>query len=109
MGRNSILIVGALLTLLNLPLVWRKVPMNRFYGFRTAAAFRSEEAWYDVNAFGGRILLVTGLLMILLGAAGFYLPEQHRGAYDRYAPLVVVGLISLALLRFVLWSRRYGS
>jgi len=94
---------------LNLPLVMRKVPMNRFYGFRTEVAFRSEQAWYDVNASGGWTLLLTGILMVLLGLAGFHIPEQYRSAYDRYAPLIVVGLISLALLRFVLWSRRYGG
>jgi uncharacterized membrane protein len=109
MGRTSILAVGLLLFLFSLPLAWRKVPMNRFYGFRTEAAFKSAQTWYDVNAFGGRLFLLAGLLLIALGAAGFYLPEQHRDTYARYAPLAVVIVISLAVLRVMWWSRRYGS
>jgi hypothetical protein len=109
MGRTSILIVGLLLFLLNLPLTWRKVPMNRFYGFRTAAAFKSQEAWYDVNAFGGRQFVFAALFMIALGLAGFYLPEQYKDAYARFAPLGVGILISIAVLRVMLWSRTYGS
>jgi SdpI/YfhL protein family len=58
---------GSLLAVLSLPLVFRKVPMNRAYGVRIPKAFESERSWYAINAYGGRLLLVYGLLLVLYG------------------------------------------
>ena len=55
---------GALLVVFSVPLVLRWVPMNRAYGIRVAEAFSSEARWYDINAYGGRIFLVYGFLLI---------------------------------------------
>src|SRR2546427_9177847 len=38
---------------LAIPLVIRKVPMNRVYGVRIAKAFASDRDWYEINAYGG--------------------------------------------------------
>jgi hypothetical protein len=60
---------GSLLALFSLPLVFRKVPMNRAYGVRIPKAFESEHSWYAINAYGGKWLLVYGLLLALYGWA----------------------------------------
>ena len=109
MGRTSILVMGLLLALLSLPLIGRRVPMNRFYGVRTAAAFKSEQNWYEINAYGGWQMLGVGLLMSVIGLAGFLLPERYQGGYGLGAPLLVVFMISVVVIKVVLWSRRYGS
>ncbi|HXH37001.1 MAG TPA: SdpI family protein [Thermoanaerobaculia bacterium] len=59
--------VGALVTVLSLPLVLRKVPMNRAYGVRVRKAFTSESNWYDINAYGGKLLLAYGLALVAFG------------------------------------------
>ena len=58
---------GLVLTLISVPLAQGRVPMNRLYGIRIPEAFASEQAWYRINAYGGRVLLVCGLLSIGFG------------------------------------------
>lgn len=58
---------GALLAASGIPLALRKVPMNRWYGVRLPESYASEGAWYDINAYGGRLFLVYGIGVILFG------------------------------------------
>ncbi|HXH64737.1 MAG TPA: SdpI family protein [Mariprofundaceae bacterium] len=56
--------IGLATALVSLPLVMRLVPMNRFYGVRLPEAFASSRNWYEINAYGGRLLLAFGLFLI---------------------------------------------
>ena len=51
---------GLILIAVCLPLVKKKVKMNRWYGIRVPKAFRSEEDWYKINEYGGRQLMYLG-------------------------------------------------
>jgi uncharacterized membrane protein len=67
---------------LGLPLALRLVPPNRLYGFRTATAFSSLEAWYDLNCATGIALIaagiVGGLVIMLLTYQAFGLKSEPR-------------------------------
>ena len=88
---------GVLLAAVSLPLVLRRIPMNHFYGVRVAAAFTSEARWYDINAYGGRLLFVYGVLVALLGVLARDLaPEKSSPWFLAFAvgPLVLtLGLL----------------
>lgn len=58
---------GALLGIGSVPLALRKVPMNRFYGVRIPEAFASDERWYDINAYGGKVMVVYGAVVVAFG------------------------------------------
>ncbi len=53
---------AALMVALSIPLVFRKIPMNRFYGVRIPKSFSSESNWYEINAYGGRQLIFWSML-----------------------------------------------
>ena len=57
--------LGAAVTLVSVPLMWRKVPMNHLYGVRLRKSFSSERNWYEINAYGGRLLAGFGLFLIV--------------------------------------------
>ncbi len=59
--------LGAFFAVLSLPLALRVVPMNRWYGIRIPKAYESEENWYEINAYGGKLLLVYGLALVAFG------------------------------------------
>ncbi len=61
--------LGALIAIIAIPLVLRRVPMNRSYGIRIREAFVSEENWYAVNAYGGKLLLGFGVFLLVFGIA----------------------------------------
>jgi uncharacterized membrane protein len=54
--------IGPLLVLLSL--MWRRVPPNRFFGFRVPATLRNRSVWYDANALSARHLFVLGVVLI---------------------------------------------
>jgi SdpI/YfhL protein family len=62
--------IGLATVLVSLPLVMRLVPMNRFYGVRVREAFASRRNWYEINAYGGRLLLAFGLFLIAFAYLG---------------------------------------
>lgn len=59
--------VGLLVSALSVPLIVRKVPMNRFYGVRIPKAFASERNWYELNEYGGKLFFVFGIVLFLIG------------------------------------------
>ena len=49
-----------------LPLVFRFIEPNKYYGFRTSVTLASEEIWYKANAFFGIVLIVCTLMSLAL-------------------------------------------
>jgi hypothetical protein len=62
--------IGLATVLVSMPLVLRLIPMNRWYGVRLPEAFTSGHHWYEINAYGGRLLLVFGLFLIAVAYLG---------------------------------------
>ncbi|HWL54953.1 MAG TPA: SdpI family protein [Chthoniobacteraceae bacterium] len=76
----------------SIPLILRKVPMNDSYGVRFPQAFKSQEAWYEINAYGGKMLLLSSLPVLVLGLCGFFWQPES------YATLTAVVLMASTLL-----------
>lgn len=98
--------VGLITISLSLPLIYRKVPMNAFYGVRIPASLASERRWYEINAFGGRLLAKWSVLIIISGLTGFFLPQSALFVYQ----WVVVGVVLISVLaplaQVVVWASR---
>jgi hypothetical protein len=60
---------GLAISIIAVPLILRKVPMNSVYGVRIAKAFSSAANWYSINAYGGKLLLGYGLFLLVFGIA----------------------------------------
>jgi hypothetical protein len=101
-----LIVLGVLSMALSIPLVLRKVPMNRGYGIRTRKAFASERTWYEVNAFGGKVFLVCGAFLTVFGLATRGIAPAPASIW---APVyLVVPLLALvpAMLLISAFSRR---
>ncbi len=67
--------IGIVLIVASVPLLLRRVPPNRVYGFRVPATLRDRSVWYDANALSARHMLLLGMLLIGLE---FILPASMR-------------------------------
>lgn len=100
---------GILYILVGIPLVMRKVPMNKIYGFRIKESFTSNEAWFKINCYGDKQLIFWSFLMIVVGIIFLFKPVQ---AYknDMINVLYVVGpmimLTFVAILKTILYSKK---
>jgi uncharacterized membrane protein len=102
----SHLVCGAIILLLSMPLIRRKVPMNGLYGIRIAAAFESESRWYDINAFGGRKLAAWSSLIFVSGIAGLFVPRAHALVYLPASTLAVVVAVIVPVLQTLRYAER---
>jgi SdpI/YfhL protein family len=92
---------GIVFILISVPLVNKKVPMNRLYGFRISKSFVSDDNWYEINRYGGRQLIRWSILLILIGLLYFIFPIE--GQQDRtlnvllaVAPILICPAIAIA-------------
>ena len=93
--------MGAALAIASIPLILRRVPMNHFYGFRIRKAFVSLANWEAINAFGGKMLLIFGLLLVAYGflSQGWApSPRSVLAPLFLVAPLVAAGVAGAILL-----------
>ncbi|MBI4082045.1 MAG: SdpI family protein [Candidatus Lambdaproteobacteria bacterium] len=79
----------------SLPLAFRLVPPNRWYGFRFPGALVSPERWYELNAQGGRLFLAAMLIGALLNVLLFWLRNEQVLKY--------MGWINGLLIIISLW------
>ena len=106
---GAILGMGIVTFCVCLPLIYRKVPMNRFYGIRIPQAFVSDERWYDINAYGGRLLARWSCPIIVAGIVGFLLPLRFFPAYAITAAVILLISILVPLIQIIRWARATGQ
>src|SRR5882724_830171 len=100
-------ITGLLCFVLAVPLVRGQVGRNGFYGVRFPQSFQSDDAWFAINRFGGKRLMVWSIPMTVIGIVSFFLPLQsHTGLRLAlgFAPLVFILIPVIETWRF---ARRY--
>jgi uncharacterized membrane protein len=111
-GLVTILICSAVFGLISLPLIFRKVPPNPVYGYRTRITLSDEALWYEVNAYFGLRFLLSSLLPACIAVALF---EWHGLSPQAYlpvsvglllAPVVVAGLLTSRFARAIRGGRQ---
>lgn len=103
----AILASGLFIFLISLPLIYRKVPMNHFYGIRIQASFESDQRWYDINAYGGRQIAAWSWLITITGILGCLVPHEHLLAYVVTSIPVMFVAVLIPTVRVFLWSRKH--
>jgi uncharacterized membrane protein len=93
------MLVGGALVLLGLPLYSRKIPPNRFYGFRTARTLADPHVWYPVNRVTGGWMVVTGAV-----TAGVATWVQRAGYNVPFAAMVNLITFSVGMLFMLIHS-----
>ena len=102
------IVSGLLLSGLAVPLICRKIPPNRWYGFRVRRTMENEAVWYAVNEFSARRLLWVGIVTVAAAITFFFLTTS----IDRYATaLATVVLLGLAvsLIQSFRYLRTFGA
>lgn len=84
--------VSLIYILISIPLIKRKIKMNNWYGFRFPKAYKSDENWYKINEFGGRQLLVWGIVLLVLSFLKLIMGEVSHGflIFLSFLPVIVI-------------------
>ena len=100
---------GILFILISIPLMTKKVPMNKLYGFRIPKSFMSDENWYKINHYGGKQFIQWSVLLIFIGILYFIfpikeLPNEIHHAFLAVAPIFIC--VAVVIAKTILFSRR---
>ena len=99
---------GIVLVLISIPLVKKKVPMNRLYGFRISKAFASQDNWYKINRYGGRQLIQWSVLLLIIGIMYFIFPvnaSRHQAFNTVLGVAPIVICTAIPILKTLLYAR----
>jgi hypothetical protein len=100
-------VAGLLCIALGIPLARGHVGRNALYGVRLPQSLQSDEAWFAINRFGGKRLIVWSLPLIVVGVVSFFLPLRGRTGLTLtlgFAPLLFILIPAVEIWRF---ARRY--
>ena len=78
------IVAAGLIAVTSVPLIMKKVPMNRWTGVRFKVCYESDELWYRINVFGGWMLLTSSLAIMALGVVSLWLfpkPDEWHALY----------------------------
>lgn len=87
-------VCGLIFIFVSIPLVQKKIPMNRRYGFRLAKSFASDENWYLINCYGGKQLIRWSVVLIFAGVLTLIFPIQ---GISQGAPQPLITLIPIII------------
>ena len=88
--------VGFLAGVLAIPLITKGVARNGSYGFRFETSFQSDEAWYAINAYGGKWILFWSL--VILGGGVVFLLAYFIDSIQISNGLRIAGVFAPCLL-----------
>ena len=81
----------------SVPMIRGRVKMNQWYGVRIRAAFESEAAWYDINRYGGRLLLVWSFIVAATATTGLLVEKKHWLTYNWTSLVIIVGGLAIVM------------
>jgi uncharacterized membrane protein len=96
-------VIGLLFAIVGFLGLTERLPRNRFGGVRTEATMRTDDTFRVANKVAGLPLLVAGLVAVLGGVAGFFMPSTAGTIIA--AAIGLAGLLVIAMAGGVLANR----
>lgn len=87
-------LIGLLFIGISIPLILRKIPPNRIYGFRVAKTLGNPDIWYRANEYAGKLMAIAGVV-ITLASVGLGMLGMADSVYAM--SMVVVTTVSLII------------
>ena len=100
------LCAAVIAAIVSVPMIRRKVKMNDWYGIRIRASFESEAAWYDINQYGGRLLLAWSSLIAATAMVGVFLERRYWLTYNWTAVVIIGGGLALVIAKILVYARK---
>jgi len=86
---------------LSIPLVFAKIPPNRWYGFRTNKTRSSDAVWYRANRLAGQYLIVAAVFQLVAIPAMLVFWPQLAPVLFAYGILALVPLLIALVMCFL--------
>jgi len=88
---------GLLLVGISIPLIQRRIKPNYWYGFRTRRTLSDPQIWYDVNAYAGQRLLISGLITTSAAVVLYFSPGFTVDGYSLAMTVFALGPLTIGV------------
>lgn len=90
----GLLFFAGMIGLISYALYRRQIPKNAAIGIRFTQAFYSDQNWYEINAYGGKVLLIWAVSVIVVVVLVFVIPISNDTLlyaiyFSLYASLII--------------------
>lgn len=99
-------VIAVVQVVYGIPFILRRVPPNRFFGFKMASVIPDEDAWYYANRIFGVGSVITGFFV---GVVSLLLPFVTEEYPRSVRVLIVVAVLIVPLSIAVSYTRRKAS
>ena len=72
----SNLFTGLLIAVVSWPLKKGKIGPNPIYGARFKLSFKSEDHWYAINTYTGKMMMIWSVPIVTSGIMALFMPEH---------------------------------
>jgi hypothetical protein len=96
-------LIGLVIITLAIPLTQGRIPRNGLYGIRFPQSFQSDDAWFAINRFGAKRMMIWSIPIIFVGIISLFLPLRSHTALTLtlgYTPLIFILIPVLESWRF---------
>jgi uncharacterized membrane protein len=89
---------GLLMIGLAVPLTLRLVGPNAWYGFRVRKTMDDPAIWYEANAYAGKSLLASGIVIVVTSLDLYFAPNIDGPIYAIACTLITLGAIGMSVI-----------
>ncbi len=97
---------GLFIIAICIPLVKRKVKMNRWFGMRLPKSYTSEENWYKINEYGGRQFIYWSIPLALSGVMFFIMPQIGAVQIHIMRVFCLLVCIFVPVIKLIIYSNK---
>lgn len=103
-----LIVTGLAMAIAAYPLIKRKIKMNHKYGVGVwgvwfPQAFYSEESWYKINEYGGKLFMIWGILIAIAGVCLMFIRIPD------WAGLIIFLVLIASLIVPIGFTYRYAK
>lgn len=94
---------GAIIAVLSVPLITSKIKPNALYGIRLGESFTSEENWYKMNIYGGKVMIAAGAAVAASGLAILFINLENSILlilFFSFFPLVPIIVACILIINY---------
>ena len=88
---------GLLLVGISIPMIQRRVKPNYWYGFRTRRTLNDPAIWYDVNAYAGKRLLISGVITTIAAIMLYFVTGLTVDSYSLGMTVFALGPLTIGV------------
>ena len=100
---------GGVLIGLSIPLIQRKVPPNRLYGFRVRRTLEDPNVWYPVNVYSGWRMLWLGTAIMFAAVVLYFVPGLDDAWYASLVGIVAAVAVMTCLVQCFRYLRKLSD